>query len=425
VAAVLDRRQVQTFFQPLVHLADSEVVGFEALSRGPLGSVVENPLALFEAAQRLGRLEELDWLCAASAFAAVRQARLHASMTVFLNFKPRTLITPYPKDLAEDIKRARGQLRVVVEIDEEDLRNEPALVLEAAAQARTDGWGVALDNVGATPASLALLPVLHPDVVKLDLRVLMQDDFHDAAEIETTVRAYAEMSGGAILAQRVETEEETVAARGYGATYGQGWRYGRPQPLPSEGHAPRAAFPLLRTREGEASATPFEVVNKHRESAPTERGTLTRISSVLGHRAATSGAPFVLLACFQDGRGLTREHRVHYEELARQASFAAVFGTNLSAMALLDSQVVDVPADLALFREWNVIVLGPNYTAAVVARDLGDGGEEQYRRYDHIVTHDRELVVEASRSLLRWIDRRMGPGEMDMSDLQPGSSGTQ
>jgi DICT domain-containing protein len=57
----------------------------------------------------------------------------------------------------------------------------------------------------------------------------------------------------------------------------------------------------------------------------------------------------------------------------------------------------------ALCREWNVIVVGPHYTGALVARDRGEAAEEPYRRYDHIVTHDRDLVVEAARSLLGWI----------------------
>jgi EAL domain-containing protein (putative c-di-GMP-specific phosphodiesterase class I) len=408
VDRVINQRLVHTFFQPLVHLADGEVVGFEALSRGPEGTDLENPLALFEAAKDAGRLEELDWLCASSAFEAAHRAKLHPSMTIFLNFKPGTLTSPYPKDLSKDIIRARNQSRVVAEIDEEDLRNEPALVLEAASRARADGWGVALDNVGATPASLALLPILHPDVVKLDLRVLGQHRGHESAEIEMTVRAYAEMSGAAILAQRVETESDVLEARGYGATYGEGWHYGRPDLLPKGEHIPRAAFPFLRTVEDDASATPFEVVRQHRQPTSTDKQSLARISSVLEHRALSNGAPFVLLACIQDGGLLTRDARIHYEGLTRQAAFTAVFGTDMGNVRLPDAQVVDVPPRHALANEWNVIVVGPSYTGALLAQDQGDVGDTRYRRYDHIVTHDRDLVVEAARSLLRWIDRRLG-----------------
>jgi hypothetical protein len=197
-----------------------------------------------------------------------------------------------------------------------------------------------------------------------------------------------------------------LEARGYGATYGEGWHYGRPDLLPQGERSPRAAFPFLRTAEDNPTATPFEVVHQHRPAALTDKQGLSRISSVLEHRALSNGAPFVLLTCIQDGGLLTRDARIHYEGLTRQAAFTAVFGTDMNSVNLPDAQVVDIPARHALAHEWNVIVVGPSYTGALVAQDLGDDGDTRYRRYEHIVTHDRDLVVEAARSLLRWIDRR-------------------
>jgi len=405
VSDVLDRRLVRTDFQPLVHLVDGETVGFEALSRGPAGGPVEEPLALLAAAAKVGRTEELDWLLAASASRAVYEARLHPSMTLFLNFKPTTLTGTCPHDLAEEISRARQHLRVVVEIDERDLRDDPASVLDAAVRARNDGWGVALDNVGATPASLALLPVLHPDVVKLDLRVLDGHEDRHAAEIEMTVRAYAEMSGAEILVQRVETSHDVISARAFGATYGQGWRYGHPGALPRDEHIPYAPFPLLDVPKETRSLTPFEVVARDRPSTPTERRFLLRISRVLERRALDSNAPTVLLACIEHGRYFTGETRDRYRAFARRASFTAVMGAHMSGSASTDLHLVDLPPAEPLCREWNVIVVGPNYTGALVARDLGETGDDDYRRYEHIVTHDRDVVVDAARSLLRWIGR--------------------
>ncbi len=405
VDAILEGRHVRTLFQPLVHLVDAEVVGFEALSRGPEGSALEDPLVLFAAAEQVGRLEELDWLCAASASRAARRARLHPSVTVFVNFRSRTLLSPYPEDEAEDINRARGQLRIVAEIDENEVHHQPAEALNAAAHARADGWGVALDNMGATPSSLALLPVLHPDVVKLDLRVLAEHQGEDSAEIETAVRTYAEASGAAVLAQRIETKEDVLSARAFGATYGQGWRYGRPDSLPPKGHVPRAPFPLLGGSKSGPASTPFEVVHRHRPSAPTEKRMLMRISTVLEHRALSNGASTLLLGCFQEGRLFSGATRARYGDLARRSSFTAVFGAHMADLILPDVHMVDLSPEEALCREWNVIVVGPNYSGALVARDLGETGEDRYRRYDHIVTHDRDLVVEAARSLLRWIGR--------------------
>jgi hypothetical protein len=47
-----------------------------------------------------------------------------------------------------------------------------------------------------------------------------------------------------------------------------------------------------------------------------------------------------------------------------------------------------------------VTVLGPHYAAALIARDLGDTGPDHERRFEFVVTHDRDLVVAASRSLM-------------------------
>jgi hypothetical protein len=45
---VLDERAVQPVFQPLVDLDNRHVLGYEALARGPMGSALESPAALFE-----------------------------------------------------------------------------------------------------------------------------------------------------------------------------------------------------------------------------------------------------------------------------------------------------------------------------------------------------------------------------------------
>lgn len=52
-----------TKFQPIVCLSTGDVVAYEALSRGPEASMFENPTYLFEVAEKLEMLEDLDMLC--------------------------------------------------------------------------------------------------------------------------------------------------------------------------------------------------------------------------------------------------------------------------------------------------------------------------------------------------------------------------
>ena len=59
-----------------------------------------------------------------------------------------------------------------------------------------------------------------------------------------------------------------------------------------------------------------------------------------------------------------------------------------------------LPDDHRLADEWSVVVVGPHYAGALVARRAEAPGDAPY---DFAVTHDRELVVEAGRALLRHV----------------------
>jgi DICT domain-containing protein len=61
------------------------------------------------------------------------------------------------------------------------------------------------------------------------------------------------------------------------------------------------------------------------------------------------------------------------------------------------------PRDL-LREEWTVVVVGPHYTGALIAKDLGDSGPDLDRRFLFALSHDHETVVSAARILLKRID---------------------
>ena len=67
---VISERSVVSLYQPIYDISnkdDRPVVAYEALARGPKGSVVEFPDKLFGTARAVGRLAELDWVCRAAA----------------------------------------------------------------------------------------------------------------------------------------------------------------------------------------------------------------------------------------------------------------------------------------------------------------------------------------------------------------------
>jgi DICT domain-containing protein len=48
-----------------------------------------------------------------------------------------------------------------------------------------------------------------------------------------------------------------------------------------------------------------------------------------------------------------------------------------------------------------VIVLNTEHAAAFVAKDVGDLGPDEERRFDFVYTYDRSRVITAARAFLR------------------------
>ncbi|WP_250004399.1 EAL domain-containing protein [Actinoplanes sp. M2I2] len=395
---VLDSRAVFSLFQPLVEISTGRVLGYEALSRGPAGSPWERPDLLFAAAREVGRDSELDWICRARAYEGALAADLDPGLTLFVNMEPSAARTPCPPDLLPMIERARHRLRVVTEMTERAIAGDPSGLLAAAAACRTAEWGVALDDVGADPMSLALMPFVQPDVVKLDMAMLHAPGDPHTATVVAAVAAYAEASGAVVLAEGIETEQHLAIARTMGATVGQGWHFGRPAVLPptSGGGATLPFIPPPRPDD----RTPFTIVAAHRPVGTATKAQLMPMSRHLEALANDGGEPPVLLACFQEARHFTPATARRFRRLAANSPLVAALGTGLTDEPIPGVRGACLSEDDALRGEWNVIVVGPHRAAALVARDLGDTGPDSERRFDFALTHDRALVIEAARSLL-------------------------
>jgi EAL domain-containing protein (putative c-di-GMP-specific phosphodiesterase class I) len=399
---VIDRRAVTPVFQPLIELASGRVLGYEALSRGPAGTSWESPATLFAAARAAGRDSELDWVCRAAAYRVALDAGL--AQTLFVNMEPTAWGTPCPDDLAPVVTTAQRRLRVVTEMTERAIAADPSGLLAATASCRAAGWGVALDDVGAEPMSLALMPFVHPDVVKLDMRLLHAPDDPHTAHVVAAVAAYAEASGATVLAEGVETAAHELIARTMGATVGQGWHYGRPGPLPAVPEPVGDQLPLLPSPAADrAGATPFEIVAARRPTVVTTKAALMPMSRRLEALARDSHQPPVLLACFQEARHFTSATARRYITIAQRSPLVAALGTSMSDEPAPGVRGAGLAAGDALRGEWNVLVVGPHEAAALVARDLGDQGPEAERRFVFATTYDRALVVAAARSLLHWL----------------------
>ncbi len=124
---VLNEGGLTPHFRPLVDLEGGHVVGYEALIRGPRGSAIERPDALFDAARDEDRVTELDCHCRIAAFRAAETAGLGAGSTLFVNLEPAAVGRRARTDLHKAALAGPPGARVVIEITERSLTWERAL----------------------------------------------------------------------------------------------------------------------------------------------------------------------------------------------------------------------------------------------------------------------------------------------------------
>jgi diguanylate cyclase (GGDEF)-like protein/PAS domain S-box-containing protein len=399
---------VRSVFQPIVELDTGRVVAYEALARGPQGPL-ERPDLLFAAARSVGRLAELDELCRAAAFRGAVEQGLLAPLTVFVNVEPEVLDSAPLDDLLAITEGAPRDLRIILEITERALAARPAELLRTVERVRSLGWGVAVDDVGADSMSLAFLPLLSPDVIKLDLSLVQERPGPAIAEIMNAVNAHAERTGAVVLAEGIETDEHLATARALGATLGQGWLFGRPGTGAAAGlptgelalpSAPAAAL---------VDASPFACLPTGTPLRRSVKSLLIELSKQLEREAMRLGETCVVASTFQEARHFTPSTIQRYRDLVERTGFVCALGEDLPAEPLpgVRGATLD-PAD-PVRGEWDVVVLSPHFSAALLARDLGDDGPDLDRSFEYALTYDRETVIRAAHALLTRVVPRTGP----------------
>jgi PAS domain S-box-containing protein len=407
VRAVLDDRTVTSVFQPIVELDSGLVVAYEALARGPAGPL-HAPDDLFAAARSEGCLTELDQACRAAALRGAVQAGLLAPLTVFVNVEPDAVDEAPLAALFDRADRFAGTLQVVLEITERALAARPAELLRTVARVREHGWAVALDDVGSDSLSLAFMPLLRPDVVKLDLRLVQERPGPAIAEIMHAVNAYAESSGAVVLAEGIENEQHLATARAMGATLGQGWLFGRPGPgLVAGRPAGRLRLPDPELLDPPCDrVSPFDCLPVGAPVREAPKSLLVEVSHQLERQAMRLGETCVVVTAFEAARHVTPATRLRYRDLVERVGFVAALAEGLTGEPMPGMRNADLRPDDPVRDEWDVVVLGPHFSAALLARDLGDTGPDAERRFAFALTYERDTVVQAARALLSRVAPR-------------------
>lgn len=390
------------FFQPIVSLPSGSTVGFEALARWPRQPRL-GPQEVFAYAAATHQVTELDRVCIDRSIDAALRGGLREGALLGSNSEPASDYTG-PAD-SELVQRGHEKFALFFELTERNLLRHLPTLLRKVAALRADGIAIALDDVGDNPESLALLDIVCPEVIKLANKLIQDPPSADTAKTGAAIMAHRERRGALIVAEGIETDEHLEQAIAWGATLGQGYRFGRPSPLLPYAPTETWSLPAFRTGGHASFHSPFDAMAGNPAMRTAKKPTLIAISRHLEEQALHGTDTPMVLTALQDGANFGLPTRRRYAALAATSPLVAVFGANFTPDQPAGIRIVAHDATDALRSQWVVVTLGPQTAAALVARERGCQGAtfDEDREFDFVVTHDRAVITAVASALLNRI----------------------
>jgi EAL domain-containing protein (putative c-di-GMP-specific phosphodiesterase class I) len=216
-------------YQPIVDAATHALFGYEALLRSGEASL-PHPGAVLDAAERLGRLEDVG-----------RAVRKRAPEPMPSAPPPAVLfVNLHASDLEDETLTSSssplGQMasRVVLEITERASLDAVKNVRSRCGRLRELGFRIAIDDLGAGYAGLTSFAQLEPEFVKLDMSLIRDVHRHPVKQkLVRSMTALCKDLGIAVVAEGIETVEERDMIVELGCDFLQGYLLAKPgRPFP-------------------------------------------------------------------------------------------------------------------------------------------------------------------------------------------------
>jgi len=212
-------------YQPIVSWPAQSVFGYEALVRSAHGDL-PTPGKLFDAAERLGRVQELGQrvrdTIAQSATSAPADALLFANIHALDLTNERLYSDGAPLSGIAN--------RVVLEVTERASLHRIDDLKARIRELRTMGFRIAVDDLGAGYCGLSSFAQLEPDIVKLDMSLIRDIDESSAKAslVRSMISVCTQELGVRVVCEGVETVEERDTLQQMGADLLQGFLFAKP-----------------------------------------------------------------------------------------------------------------------------------------------------------------------------------------------------
>jgi EAL domain-containing protein (putative c-di-GMP-specific phosphodiesterase class I) len=231
----LDNQEFFFEYQPIVEMPSGKVIAHECLVRAI--STEGDYLSagrLIEAAEATGLIHEFDQAARETCLEAI--AALDTESTFFINIIPNSILN-HPHFLDDTVSKMH-QLgikpeQIVFELTEKEALNHRSKLAAAINKLRVHGFRIAVDDLYGDVASDHYMMELHPDIIKLDRRLVSGCGSYPMKQIliKSLITSAHEM-GIELIAEGLEDQEDIDFCLAQGVDFGQGFGIARPHLLP-------------------------------------------------------------------------------------------------------------------------------------------------------------------------------------------------
>ena len=227
---IITSNNLSSVFQPIVSLQTGDVIGYEALTRGPVNSKYRNPEILFEEAKTYDLLWDLEILCRINAIKAFSSQ--HSDKLLFVNIDPAVLKDEnFTKGFTKEILTEYNinPMSLIFEITEKTSIDSYEDFNEVLNYYKSQGYKIAIDDVGTGYSGLTTIAKTRPNYIKMDMSLITnvtRDNFKKAI-IKSFVE-FANTTNTKIIAEGIEDVSDLYTLIEIGVHYGQGFLINKP-----------------------------------------------------------------------------------------------------------------------------------------------------------------------------------------------------
>ncbi|WP_052339199.1 EAL domain-containing protein [Gorillibacterium massiliense] len=228
---------LNTFFQPILRLDSGETMAYEALNRPARTPLFPNTEHFYDFVGQTNQVFLFECYCrniSLKRFIERYQPQAHdRASLLFINIHPQVLLdsTYHSGETLHLLSRLGiAPEQVVFELTEKTAVTDFKLFEKVLSNYRSQGFRIAIDDVGSGYNSLKTLIYLKPEFVKLDMSLIRNiDKNREQQQLVKLIIEYSNHSSTEMIAEGIETVEELSYIREHGVQYGQGYILGKPQ----------------------------------------------------------------------------------------------------------------------------------------------------------------------------------------------------